>query len=224
MTEPGDRPDPQTPQAPPVVAAPPAASAHPFNATLSGAWAWSRARLDLSPARHAMQGTVWLAAGLVGVAAVAYAKLIAAIQALYFLAFARYPIPVACAGPVFFVLAVWTVKRFGPDARGSGIPQVLVAIERANHQPVTEASWKDSLVSARTAAVKVLSSALGILGGASIGREGPTVQVAAAGFAWIGKSMRRFTPDIEFRTFLTAGAAAGVAAAFNTPIAGITFA
>jgi H+/Cl- antiporter ClcA len=79
-------------------------------------------------------------------------------------------------------------------------------------------------VSLRTAAVKVVSSALGILGGASIGREGPTVQIAAAGFAWFGHRMRRYTQHIEFRTFLTAGAAAGVAAAFNTPIAGVTFA
>ncbi|MGZ3696325.1 MAG: chloride channel protein, partial [Bdellovibrionota bacterium] len=65
---------------------------------------------------------------------------------------------------------------------------------------------------------------IGILAGASIGREGPTIQIAASGFAWIGHRIRKFAPQISFQSFLIAGASAGVAAAFNTPIAGITFA
>ena len=57
----------------------------------------------------------------------------------------------------------------------------------------------------------------GIIGGASIGREGPTVQIAASGFAWVGRRIRKVVPHVDFQTYLISGAAAGVAAAFNTP-------
>jgi H+/Cl- antiporter ClcA len=70
----------------------------------------------------------------------------------------------------------------------------------------------------------VISSTIGILGGASIGREGPTVQIASSVFAAIAKKTRKYAPNIELPSYLTAGAAAGVAAAFNTPLAGLTFA
>ena len=69
-----------------------------------------------------------------------------------------------------------------------------------------------------------MSSIVGILAGASIGREGPTVQVASSGFAWLGRRVQKFVPLVDIQSFLIAGAAAGVAAAFNTPLAGITFA
>ncbi|MGH7740377.1 MAG: chloride channel protein, partial [bacterium] len=80
------------------------------------------------------------------------------------------------------------------------------------------------LVSIKTAAVKVLSTAVGILGGASIGREGPTVQIASSVFAWTALRARFYFGLRDFRSFLVAGASAGIAAAFNTPLAGITFA
>lgn len=72
--------------------------------------------------------------------------------------------------------------------------------------------------------MKVISATVGILAGASIGREGPTVQIAASIFAGFGRLTRKILPQVDFQTFLTAGAAAGVAAAFNAPLAGITFA
>lgn len=84
--------------------------------------------------------------------------------------------------------------------------------------------WVHRLVSLKVALVKVLSSTIGIFGGASIGREGPTVQIAASVFSAIGNRVRKFYREAEFPSFATAGAAAGVAAAFNTPFAGITFA
>jgi len=72
--------------------------------------------------------------------------------------------------------------------------------------------------------VKVLSTTAGFIGGASLGREGPTVQVASSVFAWIGKRTVGIRNGGNLQTYLTAGASAGVAAAFNTPLAGITFA
>lgn len=123
------------------------------------------------------------------------------------------------------MLATTVVVRYAPEAKGSGIPQVLEAIEYGSHRGVITRIWEIRLVSVRTALVKVLSSALGILAGASIGREGPTVQIACSGFSWIGRFARKhFSTRVDFQSYLIAGAATGVAAAFNTPLAGITFA
>jgi H+/Cl- antiporter ClcA len=171
-----------------------------------------------------LQITVWTAAALVGGAAVLFARLIAAMQKVYFVAVHGHPYLVTIATPLLFVGATLIVQKFGPDARGSGIPQVLEAIDHADRDGEAAPPWLSSLVSLRTALVKVISSAVGILAGASIGREGPTVQIAASVFAWFGRMTRRILPEADFKTFLTAGAAAGVAAAFNAPLAGITFA
>jgi H+/Cl- antiporter ClcA len=181
--------------------------------------------LDVSGSKAILTAAIWISAGVIGLAAVLYARVVAYFQEVFFHYFQNSPVIVSSLGPFLFIMATWLVKRFAPDAKGSGIPQVLRAIdESSSHLGDDHFAWRSSLVSLRTAAVKVISSCVGILGGASIGREGPTVQIAAAGFAWIGDRIRRFAPHIEFQTFLVAGSAAGVAAAFNTPIAGIAFA
>ncbi len=185
---------------------------------------WKRPAVNISRPKTFLYAAIWISAGVVGVAAVMYARLISALQFHFFAYFHSYPVAVSCTGPLFFILATALVKKFAPDAKGSGIPQVLAAIEKSKVQNMGDAAWKSSLVSLKTASVKVISSALGILGGASIGREGPTVQIAASGFAWIGHRIRKSAPGIDLQSFLIAGAAAGVAAAFNTPIAGIAFA
>lgn len=96
-----------------------------------------------------------------------------------------------------------------PNARGSGIPQVKVAFSRGE------------LIRARDALGKFFVGSLQIGSGASLGREGPTVQICAGIASWLGrlaggsaKSRRRLLP---------VGVAAGIAAAFNAPIAAVTF-
>jgi chloride channel protein, CIC family len=170
------------------------------------------------------QITIWSAAALVGIAAALFARLIALAQEFYFTLAHGHLYLVTIATPLLFVAATLIVERFGPEACGSGIPQVLEAIDHAHDSEVVEPPWLSSLVSIRTAIVKVISSTIGILAGASIGREGPTVQIAASVFAWFGRITRKIFPEADFQTFVTAGAAAGVAAAFNAPLAGITFA
>ena len=173
-----------------------------------------------SSIRH---GSIWIGAILVGLAAVFYAKLISITQEFFFARFSASPALVSILSPLLFVAATYLVRRFAPDAKGSGIPQVLEAIELGKSAHEGD-PWLSSLVSLRTAFFKVLSSAAGILAGASIGREGPTVQIASSAFAWVGRRVRRHIPNVDLASYLTAGAAAGVAAAFNTPLAGITFA
>ena len=175
-------------------------------------------KLRQSSYRHA---SVWIGAVIVGAAAVAYAKLIGAIQGLYFLWFSGHGYLLSALSPLAFIVAAFLVRRFAPHAKGSGIPQVLEVVEESGK---SERAWHSGLISVRTALVKILSSSVGILGGASIGREGPTVQIAASGFAWVGRKTRKWVPALDLQSYLVAGAAAGVAAAFNTPLAGITFA
>jgi H+/Cl- antiporter ClcA len=112
--------------------------------------------------------------------------------------------------------ATWLTGRFAPEASGSGIPQVIAAAEER-----WRGRWGGQRVTLRTAVWKVVLSAALLVCGASIGREGPTVQVVAG----ITRTLTRgLKGGPGRRAIIIAGGAAGVAAAFNTPIAGIVFA
>ncbi len=119
--------------------------------------------------------------------------------------------------PLGLILIVYLTRKFFPGAEGSGIPQVVATLELGHEKE------RSVLLTLRIAFGKVFLCILGLLSGASIGREGPTVHVGAA----IMFSLRRFVRfrlyDME-RVLIIAGGAAGVAAAFNTPLAGIVFA
>lgn len=148
----------------------------------------------------------------VGLAAIAMAYLADHAQMLFTRVIAFSPYAALIVTPAGFALAMLLAVKVFPNSQGSGIPQVVAALrmpDQAAAQP---------LVSLRAAVGKIVVMTLGLLCGASTGREGPTVQVGGAIMFAIG----RFSP---FRQagFLIAGAAAGVAAAFNTPLAGIVF-
>ena len=114
--------------------------------------------------------------------------------------------------PAGFVLAVLLTRQYFPSAQGSGIPQAIAA------RQLTDQGARARLVSIRVAIGKVLLTLLGLLCGASAGREGPTVQIGASIMFAAGRLSPRRQPGL-----VLAGAAAGVAAAFNTPLAGIVF-
>ncbi|GGO95811.1 chloride channel protein [Stakelama pacifica] len=124
-----------------------------------------------------------------------------------------YPYLPLLLTPLGFVLIAWATKKVAPDARGSGIPQIIAA--KSNPTEATK-----SLMSLRTAAVKSVLTLGALLCGASVGREGPTVQLAAAVMA----GWHRLLQAPMRASMVIAGGAAGVAAAFNTPLAGIAFA
>jgi len=125
----------------------------------------------------------------------------------------RYPYAPLVTTPLIFAALVCVTRRYVPLARGSGIPQVIAA--QANPEQATR-----SLVSIRTVLGKALLTLAAVMGGASVGREGPTVQIAAA---VMGLSHRLLRVPLR-GAVLIAGGAAGVAAAFNTPLAGLLFA
>ncbi|MBD2302084.1 chloride channel protein [Nostoc sp. FACHB-190] len=113
-------------------------------------------------------------------------------------------------GLVFGYMAGWLVQRLAPEASGSGIPQVKANLANV---PI-KLSW-------RVAAVKLLSAMIVIGSGLTLGRQGPTVQVGAS----LAAGMSRFVPTSpdHRRQMIAAGAGAGLAAAFNAPLAGVIF-
>ena len=115
--------------------------------------------------------------------------------------------------PVGYAAIAWITLRVAPAARGSGIPQVMAATRDPDHAMT-------GLVSAKTVIVKLVLTIGTLFVGASTGREGPTVQVAAS---IMGYAHRVMAIPLRASVFI-AGGAAGVAAAFNTPLAGVAFA
>lgn len=115
----------------------------------------------------------------------------------------------------------WLTLRFATNASGSGIPQVIGALSLPPGQ------GQNGLVSLRQTAWKIPLTFLGMLAGASIGREGPSVQVGAAVMlAWgqFWKNRRIPLQGFHNNELIAAGAAGGLAAAFNAPLAGVIFA
>lgn len=116
--------------------------------------------------------------------------------------------------PAGFALSAWLAITYFPNAQGSGIPQAIAA--RHLHEDADRAR----LLSLRLGFGKILLTVFGLFCGASIGREGPTVQVGAS----IMLAAARFGGVAQARGLILASSAAGIAAAFNTPLAGIVFA
>jgi H+/Cl- antiporter ClcA len=123
--------------------------------------------------------------------------------------------------PVGLALIRWLTLRLAPNASGSGIPQVIGALS------LPPGPGQSSLVSLRQTIWKIPLTFLGMLVGASIGREGPSVQVGAAVMlAWgrFWKDRRLPLQGFHNNELIAAGAAGGLAAAFNAPLAGVIFA
>ena len=103
------------------------------------------------------------------------------------------------------------VKNFAPEARGHGVPEVMDAIY-----------YKEGIIRPVVAVVKSLASAFSIGSGAAVGREGPIIQIGAS----LGSSIGQLIAVEPWQriTLVAAGAGAGIAATFNTPIGGVMFA
>ena len=162
----------------------------------------------------------WIASVLTGLVAVGYEKVFAWGEQASFEWLARVPWLAFVVTPVAFV-GSWALVRFlAPAGRGSGIPQVMAGIDLSNP---TQHQRTGYLLSIRVAIVKVVSSVVLLLGGGVIGREGPTIQVAAAIFRAINRLQPAGWPRLSRQIALVTGGAAGLAAAFNTPLGGIVF-
>ena len=119
--------------------------------------------------------------------------------------------------PLALAAIAWLTRKVFTGTEGSGIPQAIAAISLPSHEV------RSRVLSLKVAFGKILLTTLGLASGASIGREGPTVHVGAS----IMHSLRRLAPfrgASMNRSLILAGGAAGISAAFNTPLAGVLFA
>ena len=163
----------------------------------------------------------WAGAFISGAVAVLYAKLFSWAELGTHFIYEKANWTFFVITPVCFVFAWWIVAKYSPLARGSGIPQVSAAIELSNPRH----NYKvNSLLSLRVIFIKILSSLIMVFGGGVIGREGPTIQISASIFKKINDLLPSWYPKISKRNMIVTGAAAGLAAAFNTPLGGIVFA
>jgi chloride channel protein, CIC family len=114
--------------------------------------------------------------------------------------------------PVLGAVAVtFLVNNFAPEAKGHGVPEVMDAIY-----------YKSGIIRPVVALVKSLASAIAIGSGSSVGREGPIIQIGSALGSTMGQIIRM--PVWQRISLVAAGAGAGIAATFNTPIGGVMFA
>ncbi|WP_454646595.1 chloride channel protein [Bradyrhizobium liaoningense] len=172
----------------------------------------NKRQLRIASARWQRRAIFLLGGIVIGAAAVALAQLADLAQDVFGLLLAKSRYAVLVVTPLGFMLSAYLTIRLFPGAQGSGIPQAIAA------RHLTDQAARARLVSLRIAAGKMILTLFGLLCGASIGREGPTVQVGASVMFAIGRVSPRRQPGL-----ILAGAAAGVAAAFNTPLAGIVF-
>jgi len=115
-------------------------------------------------------------------------------------------VPVAGA-----IIVTFLVSTFAPEAKGHGVPEVMDAIY-----------YKGGIIRPVVAVVKSLSSAFAIGSGAAVGREGPIIQIGAALGSTLGQIVHM--PPGERIILVAAGAGAGIASTFNTPLGGVMFA
>src|SRR5665811_652545 len=120
--------------------------------------------------------------------------------------------------PLGLVLIVVITTKYFPGSQGSGIPQVIASLD-----PNESSKIRVQVLSLRVTIGKIILTVMGLICGTSVGREGPTVQIGASIMHKLGSLARFPKHDLE-KGLILAGAAAGVAAAFNTPLAGIVFA
>lgn len=173
---------------------------------------FSAKRLRLHSARTQRRIVFLLGGVVVGAAAVVLAILADEAQRVFQAVIHQWRYASLVITPFGIGLSAWLTRRVFPNSQGSGIPQAIAA------RQLQSQSARVSLVSIRIAIGKILLTLFGLLCGASIGREGPTVQVGASIMFAIGRLSPRRQPGL-----ILAGASAGIAAAFNTPLAGIVF-
>lgn len=159
-----------------------------------------------------------------GLGAIALRYLISIIHNFFFLGEfstfydANIPTPPAPFGPLVILapvvggaIVLWMVRRFAPEAKGHGVPEVMDAIY-----------YKNGRIRPQVVIVKSLASAMSIGSGASVGREGPIIQIGSGIGSVLGQLFNLRSWQVI--TMVAAGAGAGIAATFNTPLGAVLFA
>ncbi|MBA5629690.1 chloride channel protein [Moheibacter lacus] len=160
------------------------------------------------------------AAAITGLVAVLYALLFNYAEHLSFYILDLNPYLIFIVAPICFLFSWWVTKKYSPNSKGSGIPQVMSVMELKNHQK----GHASKLLGLKIIFFKIISSCIKVVGGGISGREGPTIQIASSIFYLVHKYLPKWWEPISQKNMLIAGASSGLAAAFNTPLGGIIFA
>lgn len=180
---------------------------------------WQNMWREFSGGRLWLDRAVVLAyAAFTGLCVVAFAMLTHWAFEVFERFYQRLPWLVLLLTPLVTVAVAWVTRRWFPTLAGSGIPQVMVALE-----PGLQLHQRTRFAALRLSIAKIVLASAGLLGGLSIGREGPSVQVAA-GIMLHARRWLRKGSEMDVHALLVAGGAAGLAAAFNAPLAGVVFA
>lgn len=161
----------------------------------------------------------WIAGSITAIVATTYASMFEYIEKLSLILYKSTGYWFILIPPVFFFLSWYFVEVFAPKSNGSGIPQLMVSVDLLHEKKETKI---ESLLGLKIIFIKIISSLLSLVGGGAIGREGPTLQISGSIFYLFGKHWK--LSDIQDRSgFILAGAASGLASAFNTPLGGIVY-
>jgi H+/Cl- antiporter ClcA len=169
------------------------------------------------PSRWKQHAALWSGGILVGAAAIVFARASDLAYAGFRHILEVSPWLPLLITPITFAFLAWLTNGVLRATRGSGIPQVIAALEQS------EEGFRRRLLSLPVVLCKMGLTLLGLAAGASIGREGPTVHVGAGIMYSLGRWFG-FTDPKTLGRFILAGGGAGIAAAFNTPLAGVVFA
>jgi len=181
-----------------------------------------RTRLRVSDHRHDLR-YLWLGAfvGLAsGVVAIGFRETISFLTFVFFGAKEHTFLQLIGDVPIYIILLVpiaggafvaWFSNRFAPEAKGHGVPEIMSAI-----------ATNRGVIAVRVMVVKLIASAVSIGSGFSVGREGPTALIGASVGSIVGQVLR--LPLNQMKMIVGCGAAAGIAATFNAPLAGAIFA
>jgi len=186
-------------------------------AALGHHWRSLRHNDLFAPSQWRRRIALWSGGILVGIAAIAFARGSDLAYAGFERILRSSPWWPMLLTPCVFAGLAWLTQGALKATRGSGIPQVIASLE------IEEAGFRHRLLSLRVAVGKMALTLVALGAGASIGREGPTVHVGAGLMLWLGRTFG-YTDPRALSRFILAGGGAGIAAAFNTPLAGVVFA
>jgi len=174
-------------------------------------------RQILTPSKWKVRIVFWGGAFSIGAVAAIFALASFRADGLFRHFYEQQPWFALAVPPLGLILIAWLTRNVFLGAEGSGIPQAIAALSMPTH------AARHRVLSFKVALGKIVLTCAGLFSGASIGREGPTVHIGAA----IMYSLQRIAPFYRrkmVRALILAGGAAGISAAFNTPLAGVMFA
>lgn len=164
-----------------------------------------------------------LAAICNGLIIIAYGELFSIVENFSRKALSENLVYMLAAAPAVFLIAWYLNTIRFPFSSGSGIPQIMTATEVSTESPAGKSFVRQAL-SFRTAVAKICGSLMVVLAGGAVGREGPSLHISASIFFLFHRALNKIHRTPDHKSWIIGGAAAGLAAAFNTPLGGIVYA